>query len=263
MNSVKPRLAAVAASVFLMMIDVTDATFEAEVLQRSMNTPVVVDLWAPWCGPCKTLGPIIEKVVDETNGQVVLAKINVDENPQASQAFQVQSIPAVYALDQGQVVANFMGAQPEAQIREFVSQLLGAGNAAGNVAGDDEITMLLNQGDEESLRRVLELDAENKPATVMLAQLLMQGERVDEAVVLLSAAPADDPDFAALLAAARSMALPPDAESEIDAKLADLLTRVKGNDEARDEFVALLEELGTGNPESASAWRRKLSTQLY
>ena len=107
-----------------MMIDVTDASFEAEILNRSMTTPVVVDLWAPWCGPCKTLGPIIEKVVDETNGRVVLAKINVDENPQASAAFRVQSIPAVYALHQGQVVDGFIGAQPEAQIREFVNKLI-------------------------------------------------------------------------------------------------------------------------------------------
>ena len=80
------------------MVDVTDATFEEEVLRRSSEVPVVVDLWAPWCGPCQTLGPIIEKVVDATEGAVALVKVNVDENPAISASFQVQSIPAVFAM---------------------------------------------------------------------------------------------------------------------------------------------------------------------
>src|SRR5919109_735494 len=107
-----------------MPIDVTDATFQTEVLDRSQTTPVVVDLWAPWCGPCRTLGPIIESVVDETQGKVVLAKVNVDENPQISQAFRVQGIPAVYALSGGKVVDGFIGAQPEGPVRTFVEKLL-------------------------------------------------------------------------------------------------------------------------------------------
>ena len=87
-----------------MTIDVTDATFQTEVIERSKSAAVVVDLWAEWCGPCRTLGPILEKTTDATDGEVVLVKVNVDENPQISQAFQVQSIPAVYALKDGQVV---------------------------------------------------------------------------------------------------------------------------------------------------------------
>ena len=240
-----------------MSIDVTDATFEADVLQRSMSTPVVVDLWAPWCGPCKTLGPILEKVIDETDGRVVLAKINVDENPQASQAFQVQSIPAVYALDKGQVVSNFMGAQPEAQVRAFVSEL------SGGAVGQREVEQLLAQGDEASLRKALELDPTSKPATVLLTQLLLQSERPDEAVAVLSAFPDDDDDIATMLATARAMALPPDAQNQIDARLAALLPTVKSDDDARAEFVSLLDELSTGNPEAAGDWRRKLSAQLF
>src|SRR5687768_986063 len=107
-----------------MAIDVTDASFESDVVERSRSAAVVVDLWAPWCGPCQTLGPILEKVVDETDGKVVLVKVNIDENPEISQAFRVQSIPAVYALRDGQVVDGFMGAYPEHVVREFVSTLL-------------------------------------------------------------------------------------------------------------------------------------------
>ena len=91
------------------MADVTDETFGTDVLERSKTVPVIIDLWAPWCGPCTSLTPILEKVVGESQGLVELAKVNVDENPQISQAFQVQSIPAVYAMKDGQVVDGFMG----------------------------------------------------------------------------------------------------------------------------------------------------------
>ena len=106
-------------------MDVTDATFEAEVINRSAETPVVVDLWAPWCGPCKQLGPILEKVIGETQGKVVLAKVNVDENPGIAQAFQAQSIPAVHAIVDGRPVDSFIGAQGEEAVREFVNKLCG------------------------------------------------------------------------------------------------------------------------------------------
>src|SRR5215831_7112897 len=96
-------------------VDVTDATFEAEVLERSATVPVVVDLWAEWCGPCKTLGPILEKVVADTGGRVELAKVNVDENQWVASQFQVRSIPAVFAFKDGKVVDGFIGALPEAQ----------------------------------------------------------------------------------------------------------------------------------------------------
>ncbi|MCU1361768.1 MAG: putative thioredoxin, partial [Ilumatobacteraceae bacterium] len=107
-----------------MTIDVTDASFQTDVIDRSMQTTVVVDLWAPWCGPCTTLGPILERVTDATDGKVVLVKVNIDENPGISQAFQVQSIPAVFALRDGQVVDGFVGALPEHTVQEFVDALL-------------------------------------------------------------------------------------------------------------------------------------------
>ena len=105
------------------MADVTDATFNTDVVERSRTVPVVVDLWAEWCGPCRTLGPILEKVVADTGGQVELAKVDIDANPSVASMFQVQSIPAVYAMKDGKVVDGFLGAQPEWQVAEFVQRL--------------------------------------------------------------------------------------------------------------------------------------------
>src|SRR5487761_2458724 len=106
-----------------MPTDVTDLTFEHDVLERSTERPVIVDLWAPWCGPCRTLGPTIEKVVEESNGAVELVKVNVDENPQVSAAVKVQSIPAVHAMSGGKVIDGFVGALPEDQVRAFLDRL--------------------------------------------------------------------------------------------------------------------------------------------
>src|SRR5918993_975730 len=127
-----------------MAIDVTDATFQTEVIHKSADVPVVVDLWAPWCGPCRTLGPILEKVIGATGGQVVLAKVNVDENPQVSQTFRVQGIPAVYAVAGGKVVDGFVGAQGEAAVSQFVQKLL-------PTEEQTEVARLLEAGDVSSL----------------------------------------------------------------------------------------------------------------
>lgn len=238
-----------------MMIDVTDASFETDVLQRSMTTPVVVDLWAPWCGPCKTLGPMIEKVVDETNGKVILAKINVDENPQSSAAFRVQSIPAVYALVDGQVADGFVGAQPEDKIREFVTALI-------KDETTEELAALTAAGDEASLRRAVEIDPAYKPAAMALAQLLISQGLAAEAVEALAGVPVDD-DTEALIEAARSGALPSAERQRIEGRLSTLLETVKADDDARSEFVGLLDELAVGDPDGAAGWRRKLATRLY
>src|SRR3954453_8369536 len=125
------------------MTDVTDATFARDVLDRSAEVPVVIDLWAEWCGPCRTLGPILERVVAETGGKVELAKGDVDSNPQISASFQVQSIPAVYAVSQGKVVDSFIGALPEPAVREFVARLAPPASEADRLAA---------LGDEASLR---------------------------------------------------------------------------------------------------------------
>src|SRR4051794_8124222 len=157
------------------MADVTDQTFEQDVMERSKTVPVVVDLWAEWCGPCKTLGPILEKVIDETGGEVVLAKVDVDANPSISRAFQVQSTPAVYALKDGKIVDGFVGAQPEAAVREFVGKLTATKEPT-------EVERLIELGDEDSLRRALELEPDNEDAIVTLAEHLVVEEQTEEAL---------------------------------------------------------------------------------
>ena len=114
--------------------DATDQSFMADVMEASKQQPVLVDFWAPWCGPCKTLGPMIEKVVGEQNGKVKLVKINIDENPQYAGQLRVQSIPAVFAFVDGRPVDGFMGALPESQIRQFISRLSKMGGIAEQIA---------------------------------------------------------------------------------------------------------------------------------
>ena len=110
--------------------DATTASFMSDVVEASRTTPVIVDLWAPWCGPCRQLGPVLEKVVGEAGGAVRLVKVDIDQNPEIAQSLRVQSIPAVFAFKDGQPVDGFAGAVPESQVREFVSRLAGGANAA-------------------------------------------------------------------------------------------------------------------------------------
>jgi putative thioredoxin len=234
------------------MADVTDATFEQAVLERSKTVPVVVDLWAEWCGPCKTLGPILEKVIGATGGKVELAKIDVDANPQVSQQFQVQSIPAVYAVKDMKVVDGFVGAQPEAAVQKFVDSLL-------PTVEETEVEKLLRAGDAESLRKVLDLEPANEIAIVALAELLVQEGRTDDALQLLARIP-ETIESRRVAALAR---LGDDAPShDVDDRFAALLQRVKGDDDARQEYVDLLEVLGPDDPRTA-AWRKKLTAALF
>ncbi len=237
-----------------MSIDVTDATFPTEVVERSKQVPVVVDLWAEWCGPCKQLGPILEKVVDETGGKVVLAKVDVDTNQQVATAFQVQGIPAVFALKDGKVVDTFVGAQPEANVREFVARLL-------PTEDESAVQGLLDAGDEASLRQVLELEPGNEAAVLALAELLVarrQDGDADEALAFLARIPETDATRR-IAALARVGA---DTKDDVTAELDSLLDRVKDDEEARQRYLDLLEVMGLDDPRTAG-YRKQLTSRLF
>jgi putative thioredoxin len=237
-----------------MAIDVTDATFQTEVVDRSQSAAVVVDLWAPWCGPCVTLGPILEKVTDATNGEVILVKVNIDENPGISQAFQVQSIPAVYALKKGEVVDGFVGAHPEHVVQEFVANLLPS-------EAERTVASLMAEGTEGAYRAVLELEPANEDAIVGLAELLVARGEAEQALAFLARIPESD-RTRHVAAAARVSTEPTLVTDDYDDVLTDLLDKVKGDDEARQQFVDLLELMGPDDPRTAS-YRKQLTARLY
>lgn len=238
-----------------MSIDVTDATFQTEVVERSMQVPVVIDLWAEWCGPCKTLGPILESVIAETGGRVVLAKVDVDANPRIAQAFQVQSIPAVHAMREARIVNSFLGAQPESAVRQFVQALL-------PTEEESEVARLVAAGDEASLRRALELEPGHEGAVVALAELLVgRGDPAvtEEALALLERIPESN-ETRRVAALARVGAT--GGTDEVTAELDQLLDRVKEDDAARQRFIDLLEVLGPDDPRTAQ-YRKQLTSRLF
>ena len=233
-------------------MDVTDATFQTEVIERSAQVPVVIDLWAEWCGPCKSLGPILEKVVAEQGGKVVLAKVDIDANPGVAQAFQVQSIPAVFGMVDGQVAASFVGAQGEDAVRTFVEDLLPGEEVS-------EIDRLIAIGDEGSLIAALDIESDNVTAVTALALLLVEraGEGDQDAALKLLERIPESADTRRIAAMART-----EAVDDVEATLAELLTVVKVDEDARQRFVDLLEVLGPDD-ERTPAWRRRLTSALF
>jgi len=232
--------------------DVTDATFATAVIERSKTVPVVVDLWAEWCGPCKTLGPTLEKVIGETSGAVELAKVDVDTNPEIAQAFQVQSIPAVFAIKDGQIVDTFVGALPEAGIREFIERL---------APGASIVDQLVEAGDEVSLREALQRDTTNVEAAVALGDFLRQADQLDEAEALLT-------PFAHVLGAKTVLARirlqrsGVNLEGDLDLTLEHLLEQTSVSDESKVQLLEILDALGPEDVRYVS-YRRRLASRLY
>lgn len=272
------------------VVEVTEASFQSEVLDRSFQVPVLIDLWADWCEPCKQLSPILEKLATEAAGSWILAKVDVDANPRISQALQVQSIPTVFAVIGGQLVPGFQGALPEPQVREFVSALLQAGQQAGltgvapvDVAPDtvEESQPVELPGDPrfEAAEDALEADdyelaaqryqaiLDAEPANVEAALALRQVrllDRLDKIDPSLVARADDAPDdVAAQLAAADGAIAANDADAAMR-RLIELVRRLRGDerDTVRQRLIEYFDILGPDDPRVAPA-RRELASALF
>ena len=168
------------------MKDVSSKDFAKEVIERSATVPVVVDFWAPWCGPCRVLGPVLEAAVEALGGRVELAKINTDENPELAQQFQIQGIPAVKAFRDGKVVAEFVGAQPAPQIKLFLEQLAPPPGLVALASAEAALKAGQNAAAETQLRALLDDATVANQARLQLAALLADGNRADEAAAQLA-----------------------------------------------------------------------------
>ena len=208
--------------------DVTTATFAKEVLEASRDLPVIVDFWAPWCGPCKQLTPVIEKVVQSYGGKVRLAKINIDEHPGLATQLRVQSVPTVYAFRDGRPLDGFMGAQPEKAVRAFVDRLLGAEAEADIAAVLQSAEEALAEGDLQSAAEIyaaiLQEDRENVQAIAGLAMCYVKSGDVVRAEQTLALVPPAKVDSAAVQSVRAAIELgkkagEPDKRGELALKL--------------------------------------------
>ncbi len=177
------------------IIEVMTENFMSDVIERSKETPVIVDFWAPWCEPCKQLTPVIEKIVREKNGNVILAKMNIDESPEVAQQLKIQSIPAVMAFNDGQPVDGFIGVQPEKNITEFINKISSLKNSSSIEENIIAGKKYIDDGDIETaalvFSEILKIEPENISAKSMLARCLLRSDQIDEAEDIINNLPAN------------------------------------------------------------------------
>jgi putative thioredoxin len=258
------------------VIEATDANFEQVVVEASKERPVLVDLWAAWCGPCRTLGPLLEKVAAERDGAFLLAKLDVDANPMVASMFGVQSIPTVIAFRDGQPVTGFVGAYPEPAVNEFVDSLLPteadlAAEGARAVADAGDV-----EGAEAGFREALEKDPDNAEAKVGLGRILVERGELEAARELVRPL-LPDPEAervmaiarvrewgsvegAGALASAQRLAARGEWPEALDAMLA--CVRGEDRDAARAAMVDVFAVLGDEDP-IVPEYRRRLASALF
>jgi putative thioredoxin len=250
---VEPLIGAAAAAPDLIK-DSDSQNFMADVIEASQEVPVIVDFWAPWCGPCKQLGSTIEKVVKAAQGKVKLVKINIDDSPEIAQQLRIQSIPAVFAFHQGQPVDAFVGAQPESQVRAFVEKLAG-GIGPSPVDEALEAAQAALDGSEVAAAgnlfgQVVQADPGNPEAIGGLARCYILNHDLDHARQTLDLVPEEHKEHAAVVAAQSALALAEQASNAGDpTELRQAVEADPTNHQARYDLAIAL--MGNGDNEGA------------